>query len=213
VAEHLTEEEQIDAIKSWWKEYGNSILASIAIVAVGMVSWNVYKSTVKENAEAASAIYADYLETRSNSDSGEPMLVELENSHSASGYQMLALFYQASDAVETGDLDTAIAKLEQVISEAPGNELGSMAIIRLAKIQHEQNKSDEALVSLTRVKGEGFVSVAAELKGDILLSKGELAEALDAYTIARDKAGLNAQRPLLEMKLADLANNDESLPK
>jgi len=213
VAEHLTEEEQIEAIKSWWKENGTAILASIAIVAVGVFSWNVYNSTIKENAEAASTIYADYLETRSNSDTGEAQLAELEISHSGSGYQMLALFHQASDAVASGDLETAATRLEQIISSSSSDELASMAIIRLAKIQHQQDKSDEALVSLTRVKGDGFVSIAAELKGDILLSKGESEEALAAYIVAKDKAGINAQRPLLEMKLADLANNDDSLPK
>jgi predicted negative regulator of RcsB-dependent stress response len=213
VAEHFTEEEQIEAIKSWWKENGTPIMASIAIVAVGMISWNVYKSTTKENAEAASAIYANYLETRSNSDSGDAFLKELEESHSSSGYHLLTLFHQASDAVAAEDLDTSAKKLQEIISKASSDEIKSLAIIRLAKIQHEQGLSDEALSALTQVKGDGYVSLAAELKGDILLSKGEPVEALAAYTIAKEMAGINAQRPLLEMKLADLANNDDSLPK
>ncbi len=213
MAEHFTEEEQIEAIKSWWKENGTSILASIAIVAVGMISWNVYKNTTKENAEAASAIYANYLETRSSSESGDAFLKELEESHASSGYHTLALFHQASDAVAAGDVESSVKNLEEIVSISTSDEIRSLAIIRLAKIQHELGLSDEALVALTRVKGEGFVSLAAELKGDILLSKGESVEALAAYTIARDMAGINAQRPLLEMKLADLANNDDSLPK
>ena len=35
----LEEQEQLDAIKTWWKMYGNLVTAVVAAIAIGVVSW------------------------------------------------------------------------------------------------------------------------------------------------------------------------------
>ncbi|MBV1905741.1 MAG: tetratricopeptide repeat protein [Pseudomonadales bacterium] len=205
MAEHITEEEQIAAIKSWWKENGKPILVGIVLVIASMLSWDWYQTASREKSEAASDLFNRYLETRTTTDSGESMLADLSASYPDSAYQVFALFYQAADAVDAGDLDSASMLFKQVIDGSSSDELVSLAIIRLARIQHEQKLSEDALLALSKVKGDGYISLAAELKGDILFSRGEHSDALAAYEIARQKAGPNIQRPLLEMKIADLA--------
>ena len=42
MAELRTEEEQLEAIKRWWKENGTSLIAGVAIAAAGVFGWNAW---------------------------------------------------------------------------------------------------------------------------------------------------------------------------
>ena len=43
-----SEEQQVEAIKSWWQENGKSIIAGVVIGFVGLFGWRYYNSYVKE---------------------------------------------------------------------------------------------------------------------------------------------------------------------
>jgi len=76
--------------------------------------------------------------------------------------------------------------------------------LRLARLQREQGKLDEALATLAKPVPESFVSMQAELKGDVLVQADKLAEAKTAYQLAMENAGQNKQ--LLQIKLDELAH-------
>ena len=52
----------------------------------------------------------------------------------------------------------------------------------------DDKKYDEALKTLDQVKDEGYVSLVADLRGDILAVQGKKDEARAAYQIAVEKA-------------------------
>jgi predicted negative regulator of RcsB-dependent stress response len=85
------------------------------------------------------------------------------------------------------------------------DELRGVARLRLAAVQLEQKKYDEALRTLDANKEEAFVAAVADLRGDVMLAQGRIDEARAAYKLATEKAGPRAPvKMLAENKLAAL---------
>ena len=58
----LTEEEQAERVKAWWKENGSSVITG-AIVGLGLIAgYNYWQDWQRQDTEAASAAYEDLLD-------------------------------------------------------------------------------------------------------------------------------------------------------
>ena len=68
----------------------------------------------------------------------------------------------------------------------------------------EHLKLDAAQATLEKVTSEAFAAQREELKGDVLVKKGEMDAARAAYQSALDAGGAQTS-PALQMKLDDLA--------
>ena len=51
---YSTEEQQVDAIKQFWKDYGTSILIGAVVGLGGLYAWNYYSDVKVAQAEEAS---------------------------------------------------------------------------------------------------------------------------------------------------------------
>ena len=61
MAEMKTEEEQVEALKSWWKDNGKSLILTIAVALGGVLSWNAYQDHQVGEAEAASVYFQELM--------------------------------------------------------------------------------------------------------------------------------------------------------
>ena len=91
--------------------------------------------------------------------------------------------------------------LEQALEASEEVLLKDISLIRLAKVQYELEKSQEALAALEKVKTKGFLSWALELKGDIHTSRREIELAHQSYERAVNELEEGVDRPLLKLKL------------
>ena len=57
MVELRSEEEQLDAVKRWWKENGMSLIAGAVLAAAGVFGWNAWQNYQQGQAEAASMRY------------------------------------------------------------------------------------------------------------------------------------------------------------
>ena len=55
--EYRTEEEQVEALRNWWKENGRSIIAAIIIALSASFAWQAWQSSQEDQQENASALY------------------------------------------------------------------------------------------------------------------------------------------------------------
>jgi len=204
VAEYLSDEEQVARLKSWWDENGRVFVAALVLGIGGVVGWRWYESSRSEEIAAASDLYADYLAAEGDARGALAETIRTEISDSA--YAALVLMREASERAEAEDWEAAEGDLRQALAEAPEPALEDLARIRLARVLVQRDARDEALEVLGAVRGEGFRSVVAELKGDILLSRGERAAANEAYRSALDGLEDGTQKPLLELKVTDTAD-------
>ena len=206
MSEYLSEEEQVARMKSWWDENGTTLIVSVVAAVAAVLGWNWYGSYQEDRTFSASSAYETYLQA--DADAKAAAASQLAENFAGSAYHVLVLFEQAQSAVETGDLAGAEELLAKVVASGEDELLVDLARIRLAKLQQALDRSSEALTTLSSIRSEGFRSWGLEAKGDIHASRGELQLAYEAYSAALDSVEEGAPRPLLEMKMHNVAPTD-----
>ena len=54
----LEEQEQLDELKAWWKQYGNLVMTAAAVVLAGFAAWNGWNWYRNTQSLEAAALYA-----------------------------------------------------------------------------------------------------------------------------------------------------------
>lgn len=201
---YTTEEQQVEVIKSWWKENGTSVLAGTVIGLVGLFGWRYYNELQQTNQEAASQAYnAMTAQLAKGDDAALEQAKSFISAHQGDAYAELAALQLAAAAVKAGKLDLAAEQLTQVA--ANGDEsIKPISALRLARVLKDQGKADEALAQLGKINNDAFKAQVAEVRGDVLLGQGKPEEARDAYQVAADAGGLQSSAEL-KLKMDDLA--------
>ena len=200
---YSTEEQQVDAIKQFWKDYGTSIAVGAVVGLGGLFGWNYYSEHQIAQAELASEAFQT-MTAPAMTEAG--MLAAAETfakDYSQKGYQSLLSLIVAKAAVEAGDLEKAEITLKSVIATAADTSLVMVATIRLARVQAELGQVAIAITTLEQVSDPAFTAQRDELKGDFLVRKGDAELAKAAYQAAVDNGGAMAS-PALQMKLDNL---------
>ena len=201
---YQTEEEQVEAIKKWWKENGVSVVSGIVIGLAAVFGWQGWNSYQDSQGKKASVAFSQML---SAVDQGnmelagkQAELVRLD--YESSNYAVLAAMAQARFKLQAGDSAAARSQLEWAIANSDDASLKHLAQLNLARVLLSDNDLDAA-AKLADVDSGGFAGDFAELRGDIALARKDAAAAKDAYTEALAMNVGNPQR--LQMKLDDLA--------
>lgn len=196
-----TEEQQVEAIKRFWKEHGTAIIVGAALGLGGLWGWRYYSDSQLAAREAASVEYQKAVETFGTQGSEEAIAAFI-SANEDSGYASIASLLAAKQAVDAGNLELAASHLNRAVSLAENEHLKELAALRLARVQIEMNQLDAALSTLNDVTSEAFGAEVSELKGDVYLNQQKFDDARLAYSGALEK---NANNPLLKMKLDNLA--------
>ena len=203
MSEYLTDDERVEWLRNWWSRHGLAIIVGIVVAVAGVVGWRWFQEYRQDQAEGASRAYSAYLTARATGDASA-LAADLAEAREGTAYHIFALLYEARDGVDSEDWEPAAALLSASADYAEDDLLGDLAALRLAKVQRQLGKLDEALEVLAGVLSSGFAAEVAELTGDILLQKGDNADAREAYQSALELAP-DAGRVLLELKLATVA--------
>jgi predicted negative regulator of RcsB-dependent stress response len=200
---YSTEEQQVDAIKQFWKDYGVSIALGAVVGLGGLYGWNTYSEHKVASAELASESFQSIALDAENSPNVMMAAVEFEKNHDQQGYQALLQFMLAKSAVEAGDLEKAEQAYTKVIAAKPAAGLDMIAALRLSRVQAEQGNLGMALATLEHVTDSAYAAQRDELKGDFYARQGEFDKAKNAYQAAVTLGGTLAS-PALQMKLDSL---------
>lgn len=203
---YSSEEQQVEAIKRFWHEYGKAILAGVVLGLAALYGFRFYQAEQRSTAEQASTQFSQLVEKRDAAGS-EDWLAQAQGFVDASdgnNYAVLAALLAAKDAVSLQQYDKAAAQLSWVLANTKQPALLAVTQLRLARLQQEQGNFDAALSTLAKTVPDSFVAIQSELKGDILLQADRLPEAKAAYQQALASAGQNQQ--LLKIKLDELAH-------
>lgn len=198
-----SEEDQVQAIKDWWQENGKAVLLGGALGLGGLFGWRYYQDSVIEAKEAASNSYNQAIEQlAAKGMDASSQIEEFITANSDNEYAVLAALQLAKAQVEAGELDGALAQLQWVTANTEDVALGPIASFRIARIQAEKQQYDDALATLDGIDSAAWTGRIAELKGDILLLKGDKDAAYTAYTEAQQAEDASQS---LQLKLDDLA--------
>lgn len=190
----LEEQEQVDAIKAWWKRHGNNVIMGVAVfvaVVTGIQGWRYYQNT---QAQQAAAIY-DILQSAAQSNNVQKVrdaAGQIMDKFPRTPYAARSALISARTNYESGDAKSAKAQLQWVIDNAKEDTLRDEARMRLAGIMLDEKNSAEALKLLDSKHAEAYDALYADLKGDVLASQGKVEEARKAYSVALEKTDLKS---------------------
>ncbi len=191
----LEEQERLDELKDWWQKNGKFIYAALAallLVLGGTYGWRAYQKSQNEQAAAlfkSVQKVAAEKDAKKFSDAASALMEKFPGTFYATEAALLA----AKSSFEAKDFAAARTHLQWVVDQGK-TQFRPLAQIRLATVLLEEQKFDEALKVIQGVNDEGYITLAADLKGDILLAQGKKDEARIAYQLALDKA--DARSPI-----------------
>ncbi len=203
MAEYETEEERIEAIRTWWKENGRSIVFG-AVLGIGLLlGWRGWIAYQDNQGRAASTLYAQLLQDAAVHDGGRvaELARRLREEYGSTPYAALAALEVAALKSEA-ELDQSAGELSWVMEHGDEAILQDLARLRLARVRIAQGRAEEALKLLDRDWGLAYAGLVEEARGDAWRAKGDEARARQAYT----KALLSgpADPAFLRMKLDEL---------
>jgi predicted negative regulator of RcsB-dependent stress response len=134
------------------------------------------------------------------------MAERLQKDFAGTPYAVDGALKMAQAAFDNGKLDEARTRLEWAEQHAQDAAVRSLVRLRLARVLWQQAKPDEALQKLDDADA-AYAPLYAELRGDILLAKGDRSGARSAYADAvQTLAADSPARDGLQHKLDDLAD-------
>lgn len=194
MSDYLTEEEQIEAFKRWWKENGKLTLGAVVLASAGYFGFGAYENAQEKTAQANSALYEELITTVTAGGDAALSAAQHEKLEAAAGkvlaadntglYADLSRFHLAKVAVEAGDYAKAQAQLNDVMSNSKTASSIELATLRLARVKVASGETDAALALVSKAPSDAFVASYAEVRGDILQGLGRLDEAYTAYEAA-----------------------------
>lgn len=212
-----TEEEQIQAIKDWWKENGTQVLLVGCLVAAAYFGYGWWQNQQETQVNDALAAYDQYLQAISEaSNSLDPteaqvktvefMTDQLVEQHGNTHYAFLANLNTAAFDFRLGEWESAESRLSQAKAQASDEADVLLANYRHALVVAQLGNSERALDMLAE-SNEHFASIYAEARGDILLSLGQTTEAVTEYESALAATGDEPSRiATLEATIDSLRN-------
>jgi len=214
VTELKTEEEQIEAFKTWWKKNGTTLILAVVVGVGGYFGFQSWKQSEASHLADASVLFQSMSDAAADlSDPNKVKTVsfiadQLITEFDDTGYATFAHLYQAKVSVVAEDYDAALAALNAAKESTDDVSLKSIADLRITKILLTTGLFDDALTQVELVNLIEFDAQKYEMKGDILLAQDNKAGARTAYQAASDAlVNSSIPTPLLDIKLQDLVEN------
>lgn len=203
----LQEQEQVDALKAWWKENSRWLIGAVMVGLLGYAGtqyWKKYQAG--QNAEAA-RLYAEVERQTASNDAKRvaDAAAALVSRYGGSAYAPRAQLLAAQASMQAGDVAQAKVQLQWVMENASETGLQDTARLKLASILLDEQKYDEALRYLDAAHPDSFTGLYVDLKGDVLSAQGKVDEARAAYQLAYDRTDAGSMyRELIRLKLDGL---------
>ncbi|HFP9220666.1 TPA: YfgM family protein [Raoultella planticola] len=199
------ENDQVDALKRFFAENGKALAVGVILGIGALVGWRYWSSHQQDTARESSLAYENAISAL-KSDKPEAIgSAEKFAADSKNSYGAFASLELAQRFVDKNDLQNAEKQLQQGLAAAPDDNLKSVINMRLARVQLQLKKPDEALKTLEGIKGEGWAAIVADLRGEILLNKGDKQGARTAWEAGVKSDASPALSEMMRMKINNLS--------
>lgn len=187
--DNLTDKEQIELLKKFWKDYGKSITIAVLLGLTISYGWRYFQHYRVERGERASLLYAQ-LQTavqKKKTESADQYFQLLISRYPHTPYAALAALMNAQEAVSKKQFDVALQRLEWVMTHAESKSFQQIARLRSARVLLSQQQTEKALSLLEAVNDAAYQPLIDDVKGDIYTAMGQLDQAKKAYQSAQNQ--------------------------
>jgi predicted negative regulator of RcsB-dependent stress response len=203
----LQEQEQLDALKAFWKRYGNLVTWLLVLVMGAFAAWNGWNWWQRDQAMKSGAMYDELERAAQAGDTARTarIFADLKERFPRTAFAQQGALATARLQFDKGEFDAARDTLTWVAEKGIEEEIRTVARLRLAALQAEAKQFDAALKTLDAAKAPTFEALVADRRGDVLAAQGkpELARAAyeTAFAAMSDKVDY---KRLIEAKLTSL---------
>lgn len=206
MAKHLDleEQEQLDELKHFWKQYGDMITWALIVVLGAFAAWNGYQYWQRNQAAQASVMYDEVERAVQSGDVAkiDRSLADMKDRFGRTAYAQQAGLLAAKAYYDKGNVDASRAALNWVAEKASDEGYQAIARLRLAGLLLEKKSYDEALQQVSGPFPKDFTALVADRRGDILAAQGKKSEAKSEYEKAYKGLDERSEyRRLVEVKL------------
>lgn len=178
----LEEQDQLDALKTWWKTNGNKLLIIGGLILVTVAAYQGWKQYQAQQSEAASAKFMLLGDTSpTDVKTIKSISAEIIENYPSTPYAARAALLSAKVNYNAKDIDSAKMQTEWAYKNAREDAVKTLAQLQLAAILSEQKEYEAALKLLNEKHESSFDGLFADLKGDVLVAQGKPKEAKAAY--------------------------------
>lgn len=201
---YQTEEEQVEAIKKWWKENGKSVIGGVVLGFAVIGGWQGWQGYQRNQGEAASA-YFDAMRQAVRTGQNDRAIEDgkrLIGEFGGTAYASFAALELARLAYQRGEKTVAHDHLQWVSDSAADPAVRELGRLRLGHLLLDMNELDRLQALISVEASTAFSGEFAALRGDLERVRGNHEAARAAYQEALTK-GVEDQG-LLRMKLVDV---------
>ena len=202
----LEEQEQLDQLKAFWKQWGNLITWVITVCLAVFAAWQGWNTWQRNQATKAETMYGALQKAVQAGDLSKVEAVQKDlQGLSGTSFAAQGVLLASKLQYEQGKIDAAKASLGWVVQEGKLVEVRDLARLRLAGVLMDEKKYDEAAKLLDAITVADFGALVADRRGDLLVLQNKPAEAKAQYEKAY--AGMDKTveyRRLISAKLAQL---------
>jgi predicted negative regulator of RcsB-dependent stress response len=207
VDDYLSEKEQLEAIREWWREYGWYLLGGVVLGVAILLGMRQLDSYQQDQAETAALLFQQYQVAVSDDADAEAtsLLAQLREEYPDSAYTDQAGMLSVLMHLQNRSTRQAIEALRYTVDTTSDENLAMIARLRLARLLVSENQLDEAVTLMDGSEPGAFEAKYSELRGDVHFAQGDMASARAAYLQALNGEESDlVDRNLIQMKLDDL---------
>jgi predicted negative regulator of RcsB-dependent stress response len=203
----LEEQEQLDRVRHFWKQYGGPITWALVLLLAIYAGYNGWQYWQRKQAVQATALYEELERVAAGGDAArlDRVLGDLKDRFGRTLQAQQGALLAASVHAAAGRSEAARAALQWVAEQGTDEAYRALARLRLAGLLLDAKAYGEALKLLEQDYPQEFMALVADRRGDVLLAQGRKDEAGALYQKAW--AGLPAEhsyRRVVDVKLAAL---------
>ena len=206
----LEEQEQLDQLKHFWKQYGNLITWALILVLGAFAGWNLFQRWQQGQSAQAAALFDEVERVVKAGDTSklDRVFADMKDKFANTTYAQQAGLLVAKTYFEAGKVQEAGAALAWVADKSSDEGYQAVARLRLAGVLAEGKAYEDALKQLSATFPADFAALVADRKGDIYFLQGKKAEARSEYEKAYKAFDERTEyRRLVEVKLNSLGVN------
>ncbi len=204
---HVSEDEQLEKVKKWWKDNGTGVVTGVVLGLGLIVGYNWWQKHQDNQALQASTVFSQLLDANDAEDVDKvaELGAKLKNDFSSTDYAAKGLILAAVSQLKAGKTDQGKADLRWVIDNSKLIDNQLLAKFKLARQFYREGEYDQALALVETENKAGFASQYFELIGDIKNKQDNLKEAHEAYLKAMElmspETAGSGYRDILQLKI------------